>query len=297
VRALEQLLTLANERQRIGRGDEYDLSQVQGNLEAARDSERQMALGYEQALRALEILIGRYPAATVEVAQALPAPPAPVPVGLPSELLERRPDVVAAERKVAAAFHRISEAKAARLPRLSLTASVSNVSSDLFVLKNGGDTIAGIGLGLVYPIFNGYALEAQVEIRSAEQKLAIADYGRVALRAFGEVEGALSAGFAADERAAILARAVASHARTLELAQVRYRVGSGDLRAVLQQGITLYAQRMAELRMHNERLVQRVNLHLALGGSFDLRPEADTPGARIDQAAVRFVSTRAAPKN
>jgi outer membrane protein TolC len=207
--------------------------------------------------------------------------------------------VIAAERRVAAAFYRISEAKAARLPRLSLTAAVTGVSSSsIFVLQQDRENpVLGLGANLTAPIFNGYALQAQVDIRTAEQRLAVAEYGRVAQRVFGEVEGALSAGLAADERAAILARSVASSARSLELAQVRYRVGSGDLRAVLQQRVALLGGQTSELRMRSERLIQRVNLHLALGGSFEPRP-GDSVQGRIDDAAIRFVATRApTPKN
>jgi len=283
VRASEQTLGLARDRLRVGAGDQYDVALAQANFETARDAERQLALAYEQALRALETLVGRYPAAAVEVAGALPRMPGPVPVGLPSELLERRPDVVAAERRVAAAFNRVAEAKAARLPKISLTASGSNVSSDLFVLQNHSNPIWSLGGNLVAPIFNGYALQAQVEIRTAEQKLAVAEYGSVGARVFGEVEAALSAQFAADEREAILARSVESNARALELAQVRYKVGSGDLRAVLQQSVALYGARVALLRVQGERRVQRVNLYLALGGGFEVLPPA--PGTVQDGAA------------
>lgn len=286
VRSSEQAVGLARDRLRIGRGDEYDVTLAQANLETARDTARQIALAQEQALRALEMLIGRYPAATVEVANALPAWPGNVPVGLPSELLERRPDVIAAERRVATAFSRVEEAKAARLPKISLTANLSNVSSDLFVLQNHSNPVWSLGGNLMAPIFNGYALQTQVEIRTAEQKLAVAEYGRVGARAFGEVEAALSAGFAADEREAILARAVASNARTLELAQVRYKVGSGDLRAVLQQGVALYGARTALLRVQGERLLQRVNLHLALGGGFDAASPVASIAGRVSPPAA-----------
>ena len=268
VSASDQALGLANDRLRVGRGDEYDVTLAQANLETARDNARQLALAYEQALRALETLVGRYPAAAVEVRVALPRMPGAVPVGLPSELLERRPDVVASERRVDAAFYKVEEAKAARLPKIALTASVNAVSSDLILLQNHSNPVASLGANLLAPIFNGHALEAQVDIRTAEQKIAVADYGRVAARAFNEVEAALSAGFAADEREAILARSVTSNARTVELAQVRYRVGSGDLRAVLQQNVALYGARTALLRAQSERLVQRINLYLALGGGF-----------------------------
>jgi len=284
VRASEQAIGLARDRLRVGAGDEYDVALAEANLETARDAARQLALGYEQARRALETLVGRYPAAELDVPAALPRVPGPVPVGLPSELLERRPDVIAAERRIAAAFHRVAEAKAARLPKFALTAGVTSISSELFVLQNHANPVLSLGANLAAPIFNGYALEAQVDIRNAEQQLAIAEYGRVGLRALTEVETALSSGFTADEREAILARSVASNARTLELAQVRYRVGSGDLRAVLQQNVALYGARTALLHVQTERLVQRVNLHLALGGSFVEGARGDTIGSASEPA-------------
>ena len=116
-------------------------------------------------------------------------------------------------------------------------------------------------------------LQSQIEIRTAEQKQAIAEYGRVGARAFGEVENALSSAFTLDEREAILTQLVADNSRALELANVRYRVGAGDLRAVQQQSLALHAARTALLRVQAERLVQRVNLHLALGGSFEAPPQ------------------------
>jgi outer membrane protein TolC len=189
---------------------------------------------------------------------------------------------VAAERRVAAAFYRIEEAKAARLPRISLTAAVTSISSSLFVLQEQSNPVWSAGASLLAPLFLGGQLQAQVEIRTAEQKQAVAEYGRVGARAFGEVENALSAGFTLEEREILLKQAVAENARALELANIRYRVGSGDLRAVQQQSIALYAARTALLRVQSERLVQRVNLYLALGGSFEERgpePQAAAEGA------------------
>ena len=84
--------------------------------ERSRTPSRQARLAHEQALRSLEMLLGRYPAAELQTAPALPAVPGPVPVGMPLDMLERRPDIIAAERRVAAAFDRVGEAKAARLP-------------------------------------------------------------------------------------------------------------------------------------------------------------------------------------
>ena len=266
--ASERQLGLAQDRLRVGRGDEYDVALARANLATFRDSVRQLDLAYRQALRALESLAGRYPAAALEVPAQLAALPGPVPVGMPSELLERRPDVVAAERRVAAAFYRVEEAKAARLPRISLTAAVTSISSELFVLKDRDNPVWSAGASISAPLYLGGALQSQIEIRTAEQKQAVAEYGRVGARAFGEVENALSTAFALEDREAILKQAVTDNARVLELANVRFRVGTGDLRAVSQQSLALHAARTALLRVQSERLVQRVNLHLALGGEF-----------------------------
>ena len=264
----EKQLALAQDRLRIGRGDEYDVALSRANLATFRDSVRSLDLAYQQAARALEALAGRYPAAALQVPAQLATVPGPVPVGMPSELLERRPDVIAAERRVAAAFYRVEEAKAARLPRISLTAAVSSISSELFVLKDRDNPVWSAGASISAPLFTGGALQGQVEVRTAEQKQALAEYGRVGARAFGEVENALSSAFTLDDREAILTESVTANSRALELANVRYRVGVGDLRAVQQQALALHAARTALLRVQAERLVQRVNLHLALGGSF-----------------------------
>ncbi len=287
-------LGLAQDRLRIGIGDEYDVSLALGSLQAARDAERQLALAQVQALRALELLVGRYPAATIEVATRLPALPGPVPAGLPSELLERRPDVMAAERRIAAAFHRVEEAKAARLPKIALTAGLTSMSSNLFVLQEHSNPVASLGANLAFPIFNGNALQAQVEIRTAEQAMAVADYGRIGLRAFNEVESALSAAAAADDREVILAQSVVVSSRSRELAEVRYRVGSGDLRAVLGQDVVLYGTQATLLRVRADQLVQRVNLQLALGGSFDAPPAAKQ-GGLADPGAPKLAQVASRP--
>ena len=265
----ERMVGFARDRLRVGKGDEYDVATGLANLDTYHDVVAQLELARSQALRALETLIGRYPAGAVDVPTRFAATPPPVPGGLPSELLERRPDVVAAERRVASAFYGIEEAKAARLPRISLTASLTSVSSDLFVLTERNNPVVSFGASLLAPIFLGGQLQAQVDIRTGEQAQAIADYGRIASRAFGEVENALSAGFALDDRTTILGRVIADNERALELSQVRYRVGSGDLRAVNQQQLALYSARSAQIHVEAERRVQRVNLYLALGGSFE----------------------------
>ena len=273
----ERLAALAKERARIGRGDDYEARQADASLQTYRDTVLALTLAGQQAVRAIETLVGRYPAAALDTAPDFPAFPGPVPTGLPSELLERRLDVIAAERRVAAAFYLVGEAEAARLPRISLTASGSSISSELFLLKERDNPVWSAGAGIVLPLFVGGALKAQQDVRTAEQKIAVADYGRIGARAFSEVENALTAGFTLEARQKALEAAVAQNDKLFEMAQVRYRIGSVDLRAVQQQALATAASRSALLRVKSERLVQRVNLHLALGGGFGAAVVASAP--------------------
>jgi NodT family efflux transporter outer membrane factor (OMF) lipoprotein len=262
----ETLLRMADDRLRIGNGTALSSAQARASVGTYRDTLRQVELSREQALRALELLVGRYPAAEIAVADQLSPMPPPLPVGVPSELLERRPDMIAAERRVAAAFNRVGEAKAAQLPRISLTAGGSNVSSELIVLKDASSPIWSLGANLIAPIYQGGALRAQVEIRSAEQKQAVAEYARAGQKAFSEVENALGTESILREREAILAAAIRDNEEALKLARVQFQVGSADLRTVEQSQLSLYAARTSRLRVQSEQLAQRTNLYLALGG-------------------------------
>jgi NodT family efflux transporter outer membrane factor (OMF) lipoprotein len=272
IRANEELVRLADERVRIGVGNQADAYSTRASVGTYRDTLRELELGRSEAIRALELLLGRYPAAAAVTSPQLPSFPGAVPGGLPSELLERRPDVIAAERRVAAAFNRVGEAKAARLPTISLTTGLSAISSELFLLKEHDNPVWSVGASLLAPIYKGGALKTQVEIRTAEQKQAIAEYAVVGLRAFGEVEAALANEFAARDREKILAQALADNEQALNLVQTQFRIGSTDLRFVEQRQLAVTTTRSALLRMQAEQRVQRVNLHLALGGSFEVPP-------------------------
>jgi len=287
LRSAQELLRVAQERLRVGNGDEQAVADASASVGSYQDALRQIEQSREQALRALELLLGRYPAAEIAVAQLLAPMPALVAVGVPSELLERRPDVIAAERRVAAAFSRVGEAKAAQLPRISLTASISGISSDVLVLQDRSNPAFGFGANLFAPLYQGGALRAQVDIRNAEQKQAMAEYARIAQRSFGEVENALAAENALRDRDAILGANITLNLRALELAQVQYRIGKSDLRAVEQRQLTLNSLRMSLLRVQTERLAQRANLHLALGGSFDQAAATAPAASAATTAALR----------
>jgi NodT family efflux transporter outer membrane factor (OMF) lipoprotein len=269
IKASQNLVNLAEKRWRVGAGNEQDVALARASLINFLDTSRQVRLAHEQTLRALEVLLGRYPATELQARHDLPELPGPIPSGLPLEMLERRPDLVAAERRVAAAFNRVGEAKAAQLPRLILNANVAVIDSDILQLKDDFENpTGGVGGRLIAPIYQGGALKTQVQIRTLEQQEAVMEYARMALRALGDVENTLAASQSLVERRDILRQAVLENERALQLTETSYRVGKTDLRAVQQQQLSVYSARLGLLRLQSEELAQRVNLHLALGGSF-----------------------------
>src|SRR5258706_4599105 len=143
VKSAEELVTLAEKRRQVGAGNEQDVALARANLGSFQDTAKQVGLAHQQALRALELLLGRYPSAELAARENLPPLPGPVPVGMPLQSLERRPDLIAAERRVAAAFHRVGEAKAARLPRVILNRSVPAIESDVLALKKNSPNPLG----------------------------------------------------------------------------------------------------------------------------------------------------------
>jgi NodT family efflux transporter outer membrane factor (OMF) lipoprotein len=264
-----ELLRLAEDREKVGIGSQKDVVLARANLGLIEDGVRQARLAHEQSIRSLETLLGRYPAAELRTAPELPPMPAPIPVGMPLDMLERRPDVIAAERRVAAAFNRAGEARAAQLPRIRLNASVSALDSEVLELQDDFENPSGgAGATLVAPLYQGGALRAQVSVRTAEQKEALARYASQVLRGINEVENALAASRMLSERMQLLDQVVKDQKKTLEYDQAAYRIGRQDLRSVQQQQQQVQSARIALLRVQSEQLIQRVNLHLALGGSF-----------------------------
>ncbi|HEU4484643.1 MAG TPA: efflux transporter outer membrane subunit [Povalibacter sp.] len=270
VASARELTSLAEQRARVGAGTDADVAIARASEQQSEDSLQQILLARGQALRALELLIGRYPAAEIAARAELLDRPGPVSAGLPLQMLERRPDVIAAERRVAAAFNRVGEAKAARLPQLSLNASFGAFASDILELKEDFENpTSGIGARLLAPIYQGGRLTAQVEIRTLQQKEAIADYARVALRAIGEVEYALAAGSTLAARTDLLSNALQEQTLALELTRTNLRIGRVDRRALEQQRMAVSNARMALNSVRTDELAGRVNLYLALGGSLE----------------------------
>ncbi len=254
-----------------GTAPELDLARIDTEVSRAETEmarlERARA-GFESALA---ILVG-VPAPAFQLAavdsDAAPLPPPTVPAGLPSTLLERRPDIASAERQLASANARIGVAKAAFFPVLRLTGSAGFASADLESLFNWESRVWSFGPSLSLPIFAGGRSKANLARARAAFDEAVARYRQQVLIGFGEVQENLTALKHLAVEAAAVARSHESAHRTYDLAKARYEGGIVSHLEVIESQRTLLEAELDDARLHALRQTTTVRLIKALGGSW-----------------------------
>jgi len=272
VRIYGDLLALVEVRRSAGKDSNLDVVDVRARLETAQSEVEQARALYGEVRRALEVLLGRYPAAEIEVAAMYPALPPFAGLGVPSTLLERRPDIVAAERAVLAAFRNEEAAQLALLPDFSISLVGGRIGDPLLSVLRLNPWLASAAIGVTIPIYEGGALRAQVQIATAQQAQAVARYGAIALTAFREVETSL-----ANERLLALQRpldqkALDDRTQAVRIATIQYKAGRRDLLWVAQLQSAALASEANLIKLQSAQCVNRVRLHQVLGGSFDAAP-------------------------
>jgi NodT family efflux transporter outer membrane factor (OMF) lipoprotein len=277
VRIYTELLDLVKVRRAAGKVADLDVAEASSNLSAAMGTLRIVEGQYSEARRALELLLGRYPAAELEVARTFIPAPSPVRSGLPASLLERRPDLVAAERQVLAAFRLHEAANLALLPTFSLTVDGGHFTNGLTSLLRLNPWMLHSAIGMSVPLYTGGALSAQVKIATAQQEQMIARYGSVALQAFYEVEAALTNETLIAQRLGFEVQGLGDRSEAVRIARVKYLAGTMDMLPVLQLQERQLESQSKLIKLRNSQLANRINLHLALGGGFNTEPAAVPP--------------------
>jgi multidrug efflux system outer membrane protein len=274
----QEQLQLVRSRFEGGIGNDLDVARAETELATAQAETSALAKRRGELENALAILAGVNPsvfhvAPIAESGRDLtwnPKPPS-IPAGLPSQLLERRPDVAEAERQLAAANARIGVAKSAFFPVLRLTGSGGFLSGDIETLFNWESRVWSIGPSLSLPIFAGGRNLANFRRSKSVYEEAIANYRQRVLVAFGEVENSLAGIYHLANKAEAQDRAVASARRSAELASDRYQSGIvGYLDVVEADRAALVTQRDHAL-LTGQRLIATVNLVKALGGGWTER--------------------------
>ncbi len=264
---LSETLRIVEVKKKVGKGTMKDVHLAKANLAKAKEAARNALSSHENAKRSLELLLGRYPGADIETAKSFVAVLPPVATGMPSELLERRPDLLAAERQVAAAFYKQKEAELLHLPSFKFSIGLG--------VNNLRDAASSLAAGIFAPIYTGGAIEAEVDKATADQKQAIAYYAQKALEAFNEVETTLAAEEHLLEREKFMQDVVEENQKAYLLTKKQYDIGKIDFLDVLSVQNKWIQAQIASIEIFSRRLLNRVGLHLALGGSFEELSEGE----------------------
>lgn len=264
-----ETLQLTEWRAKAGLVSSQDVEQARANLENTRAQIPVLERNHAEAGHRLAILVGQAPGslnARLAKAGGLPTLPAKVAVGIPADTLRQRPDVRAAERRLAAATARVGEAEAARYPGFALSGSIGLEALTFGALGSGSAGTYSLLAAVSAPLFNAGRLAAQVEIQDAAREQALIDYQRTVLTALGEVENALVALKRSRERETALADALAAARNAALLAKNRYSAGLIDFQSVLdsERSVLAIEDNLAGTRA--DGVAALVRLYKALGG-------------------------------
>jgi NodT family efflux transporter outer membrane factor (OMF) lipoprotein len=245
-----------------------DVSLSRADLARAESSLALRERTVDAARRSLEVLLGDYPAGKERGARTLPSISRSVPGGLPSEMLLRRPDLRAAERRLVSSLHDESAAKKAFLPSLNITGSAGFSTEDLVFLLDKDSLIWSIAGGVAQRLFEGGRIKANIELAKGRYEEALATYAGSVLTAFREVETAIAAEAFFVEQEHALDQAVTEAERSVKLAAGQYDRGLADILTLLDAQQRAFDARSSLLGAKAQRLRNRADLHLALGGEF-----------------------------
>jgi len=266
------LLRVARRRRSLGLSSEIDVSRAAAQaslIEAQLPSLDRQITG---DINELSRLINREPGALrTELESAQPVPPVPpeIAVGLPAELVCRRPDIRSAEKRLHAATARQGVAIADRFPRLTLTAAGGYQAQDLTNLLDWASRFGVIGPQLALPLFDAGRRRAKVQVAAYRAQAATVDYGRTVLNALHEVDGALTAYAEEQKRRALIAGAVSQNRSAVRLARLRYENGLDSILGVLDAERTLHENEALLADSTTAISIRLVALYKALGGGWD----------------------------
>jgi NodT family efflux transporter outer membrane factor (OMF) lipoprotein len=263
-----------------GRATDLDVARAEAQVSRTAATIPTLEASARQSVHRLGVLLGREPMAlSSELASQtpIPKPPPEVPMGVPSELLRRRPDVRRAERQLAAATARIGVATADLFPRFSLTGSLGLQSGEFKSLADYSSRFYSIGPSVSWPVFDAGRIRANIEVQNAREEQAVAGYESAVLVALRDVEDALIAYAKEQARRKTLADAAASNRRAVNLANDLFQAGRTDFLSVLQAQRDLFESDDALVQSDRAVTANLIALYKALGGGWQV---SETPNGQ-----------------
>jgi NodT family efflux transporter outer membrane factor (OMF) lipoprotein len=295
VQYYEQALQLNEARFQGGVGSEVEVEQAKTQLETTRAQAIDVGVARSQFEHAVAVLMGKPPASFSLPPLPLQTPPPAIPAGVPSELLERRPDIASAERQMAAANARIGVAKAAYYPLLNLSGAGGFESGALTTLLQGPSGLWSVGAAAFQTVFDGGRRRAASDQAVAVYDQTVASYRETVLTSFQQVEDNLAALRILEKEAQTQNEAVVAAQHSLELSTQRYKGGVTSYLEVTIAQSALLSNQATAVNILGRRMVAAVQLVQALGGgwnSSELPQHPECCGKLVGAAAGTPVNNR-----
>ncbi len=266
LKSFEKSEEVISGRFRSGLSGAMDVRLIRAEKLSAQDVYLDQKKTYSESVRVLKVVMGEYPVHEMDLPRQLPVLEKPVPKGIPSDLLKRRPDIAAARNRVISADFRTIAAEKALFPSITLTSGTGTSSSELKNLLSADSLSWNIGSGLLMPIFQGGKLREEIQKSSTAAKELWLNYQKTVLNAFHEVETAIDAESALEKREKIIRELVTETKASLDKAWDSYLAGNSEIMAVLDSKRSLIQAQKNLIAISALRLRNRIDLYLALGG-------------------------------
>ncbi len=271
LQAQEESLRLTEIRRNAGLTSDFDVTRAKAQAETTRAAIPALEAQAQRSIHAIALLLGAKPqdvqAELAAPGEIPPAPPA-VPVGLPSDLLRRRPDIRQAEREIAGSAARVGVAVSNFYPKFSLTGHTGSQSGTLLNILSGASRIWSFGTSFSWGLLNYPATKANLQAAESRERQSAINYEQTVLTALKDVEDALAGYTKEKERQAALAQAVDANRKALELANIRYEKGLSNFLDVLDAQRSLYSSEDALTQNRANISENLVGLYKALGGGW-----------------------------
>lgn len=262
-RELEKLYLV---QKKVGTANALDISNISAEIISLEGYLEKVKNANTQSRRSLELLTGKYPEGKLATQNFFTPVKNDIPESFPLQLLENRSDIQASQFQIEKAFYEVQEAKAARLPSLSISSSLGTAGSNVESINSlFSNPLLKVGSGLVSPIFNNGKLKKNVEIKNSQQKQLVEEYSKAVLNALNEVESSLANLHSIEKQLAYNFNAIHELKNNINLTQKQIKVGTNNSFVLIRKQRDLLKNEMNLINLELQYRIERINLYLALG--------------------------------
>ncbi|MDR6370724.1 NodT family efflux transporter outer membrane factor (OMF) lipoprotein [Chryseobacterium bernardetii] len=253
-------------QKKVGTANAIDVSNISAEIISLQGYLEKIKNANMQSRRSLELLTGKYPEGKLATQNFFTPVKSNIPESFPLELLENRSDIQASHFQIEKAFYEVQEAKAARLPSLSISSSLGSAGSNVEAINSlFSNPLLKVGGGLVSPLFNGGKLKKNVEVKNSQQKQVVEEYSKAVLNALNEVESSLANLRSIEKQMTYTTNAVNELKNNISLTEKQIKVGTSNSFVLIRKQRDLLKNEMNLINLELQYRIERINLYMALG--------------------------------